>query len=125
VNLKELDAAILRLSRHPEDKDPKATDGSPIPTYAGLGLAGEAGECAELVKKALRTDAPIDRAEAALELGDVAYYLGRYAARLGLTMEDVVFAMVMKAERRSALGKDPEGEKRAMAAYLASVPPGV
>lgn len=85
--------------------------------YCALGLTGEAGEMAELVKKSLRSGQPIDRVKAVLELGDVQWYVGRMAQALGVTPGKVVEVMAMKLERRNqrqAAGlppKDHEGER--------------
>ena len=82
-----------------------------------LHLNKEAGDAAELVKKAIRSNKPIDKIKAVMELGDVQWYVGRFAHALGVTPEQVVQCMVMKLERRNqrqAAGlepKDHEGER--------------
>jgi NTP pyrophosphatase (non-canonical NTP hydrolase) len=63
------------------------------PIYPTLGLSGEAGEVADKVKKVLRDrgghfDDAI-RAEIALELGDVLWYVAQLASELGYELEDV------------------------------------
>jgi NTP pyrophosphatase (non-canonical NTP hydrolase) len=62
-------------------------------TYPALGLAGEAGEVAEHVKRTIRDDAGVvgdDRRDAiSKELGDVLWYLTQLASELGLELEDV------------------------------------
>ena len=40
-----------------------------------MGLAGEAGECTDIIKKHLFHDHELDREHLAKELGDVAWYL--------------------------------------------------
>lgn len=61
--------------------------------YPALGLAGEAGEVAEHVKKSIRDDAgavsPERRHALAQELGDVLWYLAQLATELDLDLEDV------------------------------------
>lgn len=52
------------------------------------GLAGEAGEVVELLKKHVR-DGRLDVEDLALELGDVLYYLTRIGQEFGLTLGDI------------------------------------
>ena len=66
--------------------------------YYALGLAGEAGECADKLKKHFRDDAgfvlsePLsaERRDAMKkELGDVLWYVARFAHHLGYTLDDI------------------------------------
>jgi len=73
-----------------------------------LGLAGEAGEVTEDVKKILRdkggktTDK--DREELVLELGDVMWYIAVVADYLGVTMEEVAEKNIEKLVSRKNRG---------------------
>lgn len=62
--------------------------------YTVLGLAGEAGEVANQVKKVIRDDGgavSADRlAKLKDELSDVAYYLATACTELGLSLGDVI-----------------------------------
>lgn len=69
--------------------------------YTALGLASEAGEYAGKVKKLLR-DAKFRREEAALELGDVLWYVAAAADALGMTLEDVAQKNIDKLADRKA-----------------------
>ena len=61
--------------------------------YPTLGLAGEAGEVAEKVKKMLRDDGGVmtgERLEAlAGELGDVLWYVAQVATEAGLDLDEI------------------------------------
>lgn len=69
---------------------------------ATLGLVGEAGEVAELVKKGYyhQQDADLDRAKLKLELGDVLFYLDWLASLHGMTLTDVADANIEKLKAR-------------------------
>jgi NTP pyrophosphatase (non-canonical NTP hydrolase) len=62
-------------------------------TYPALGLCGEAGECAEKVKKAIRDDGGAlteeRRAALAAELGDVLWYLAQLATEAELDLDEI------------------------------------
>ena len=71
--------------------------------YPALGLAGEAGEVAEKVKKHIR-DGVLNVEELKKELGDVLWYLAAIASDLGLTLDDVAEANLQKLRSRQARG---------------------
>ena len=66
----------------------------------GLGVAGEAGEVADEVKKILFHDKPLDRTKLLTEIGDVLWYLDRLTRRLDATLEDAMEAVTDKLNRR-------------------------
>lgn len=73
---------------------PEAGTGSPLAlAYTALGLAGEAGEIANKVKKILRDDNGVvteeKRTEIGKELGDVIWYLARVAAELNRPLSNL------------------------------------
>ncbi|MDP9344436.1 MAG: nucleoside triphosphate pyrophosphohydrolase family protein [Actinomycetota bacterium] len=76
--------------------------------YPTLGLAGEAGEVAEKVKKLIRDDAGVlsDERRAALagELGDVLWYVAQVATEAGLDLQDVAQANLDKLASRAQRG---------------------
>jgi NTP pyrophosphatase (non-canonical NTP hydrolase) len=77
-------------------------------TYTALGLAGEAGEVAELIKKMIRDDGSWlswERKEKLRgELGDVLWYLAQLADAAGLSLEAVAQANVDKLSSRAVRG---------------------
>lgn len=66
----------------------------------GLGLTGEAGEVADLIKKSVFHGHTIDREEIKKELGDTLWYLAQIATAAGLTLEEVATANVEKLKKR-------------------------
>ena len=75
--------------------------------YYTLGLTGEAGEVAEIVKKAYRVqpfNRPVDPTALALELGDVLWYLAALAEEYGFRLEDIAIMNIAKLEARSNPG---------------------
>jgi NTP pyrophosphatase (non-canonical NTP hydrolase) len=72
--------------------------------YPALGLAGEAGEVSNIIKKVIRdrTDVPIDKLRA--ELGDVLWYVAVLADDLGLKLEDIALDNIAKLAARKSRG---------------------
>jgi NTP pyrophosphatase (non-canonical NTP hydrolase) len=70
----------------------------------GLGLAGESGEVAELIKKVLRGDGLLDNERVASELGDVLFYLTKAAHLMGYTLEGIQSLNVDKLSDRRSRG---------------------
>lgn len=74
-------------------------------TYPTLGLAGEAGEVAEKVKKLYRDDnghLSTERRDAIVkELGDVLWYICMIAHEIGVPLEEVPKANIAKLSSRA------------------------
>jgi len=66
----------------------------------GLGLAGEAGEVADDIKKHLFQGHDLDLDALAKELGDVLWYAAATATTLGLSLADIAAGNVAKLEAR-------------------------
>jgi NTP pyrophosphatase (non-canonical NTP hydrolase) len=71
---------------------------------AALGLCGEAGEVAELIKKHMGHGKRVDTLELADELGDVLWYLTDLASRYGLDLGQIAARNVSKLRDRYPLG---------------------
>lgn len=69
-------------------------------TNGVLGLSGESGECADLVKKHLFQGHELDTEKLVNELGDVAWYLAVTAEAIGLDLETVLQMNVDKLRKR-------------------------
>lgn len=72
--------------------------------YPTLGLAGEAGEVAEKIKKVIRDGNGIvseeKKVEITKELGDVLWYVANLSKELGITLEEVAQKNLEKLQSR-------------------------
>ncbi|MCD6425234.1 MAG: nucleoside triphosphate pyrophosphohydrolase family protein [Anaerolineales bacterium] len=75
---------------------------------SALGLAGEAGEFANLVKKMTAHGHPFDPESLKDELGDVLWYLAEAATAVGLNLEDIASQNVDKLIKRYPEGFSEE-----------------
>lgn len=65
-----------------------------------LGLVGESGEIADLVKKHLMQGHPLDPEHVAKELGDVCWYIAETATAIGCDLETVLKMNIEKLRKR-------------------------
>ena len=72
-----------------------------------LGLCGESGEVADIVKKSIFQGHPLDAAHLAKELGDVAWYVAVTAYAIGYDLETILQMNVDKLRERYPNGFDP------------------
>ena len=89
VGLEEYEDEVARTAGL-EAGDPAAW------SNAGLGIAGEAGEVADLIKKHLHHGRPLDRDALVRELGDVLWYITFAAHLAGFSLADVMWVNVAK-----------------------------
>lgn len=84
--------------------------------YPALGLAGEAGEVADKVKKIMRGDSELDsgrRHDIAMEIGDVLWYCATLANDLGFSLEEIARMNYAKLKSRQERGKiSGDGDNR-------------
>ena len=77
--------------------------------YPTLGLAGEAGEVAEKIKKVIRDDGgevlPEKKKEIEKELGDVLWYVAQIATELGFSLDEIAEKNIEKLYSRMERGK--------------------
>jgi len=83
-------------------------DSVPMVVNGVLGLCGEAGECADMVKKNLFQGHELDKEHFAKELGDVAWYLAVAAHAVGYDLETVLQINVDKLRKRYPNGFEAE-----------------
>lgn len=67
---------------------------------AALGLCGEAGEFADIVKKHLHQGHALDRPKLIREVGDVLWYVALACEVLGVTIDEVAQTNVDKLRKR-------------------------
>ena len=73
--------------------------------YLSLGLAGEAGEVASLVAKAVRdSDGNVNRESLKKELGDVLWFVAALAEHYNLDMLDIAVGNINKLRSRQSRG---------------------
>ena len=72
----------------------------PMELNGVLGLAGESGECVDLMKKHLFQGHPLDKEHLAKELGDVAWYIAVTSYAIGYDLETILRMNVEKLQRR-------------------------
>ena len=76
-----------------------------------LGLCGESGECADIVKKYLAQGHVLDKEKLIKELGDVAWYLAITAEALEVSLESVFQQNIDKLTARYPTGFDKNRSK--------------
>lgn len=79
------------------------------PAYIALGLTGEAGEVADMIKKSMRHGELHQghKSEILLEIGDVLWYASAMAQHLGWTLADVMALNDTKLRLREEAGVHP------------------
>jgi NTP pyrophosphatase (non-canonical NTP hydrolase) len=77
----------------------------------GLGIAGESGEVADLIKKYIGHGHPLDKNLIAKELGDVLWYIAALATLNGLSLSDVAITNVAKLRLRYPEGFSEEASR--------------
>lgn len=77
--------------------------------YPALGMAGEAGEVADKVKKVIRDNnadfSPLKCEEIAMEIGDVLWYCAVLADRIGYRLDTIARMNNRKLKSRQLRGK--------------------
>jgi NTP pyrophosphatase (non-canonical NTP hydrolase) len=97
MTLNEYQALAQRTSRKDISPDDHLFNGI-------LGLAGETGECADLVKKCFFQDGRDIREDLKDEAGAVLWYVAEVISAMGWTLEEVAQNNVEKLKRRYPAG---------------------
>ena len=90
--------------------------------HAGMGMATEAGEFVDSLKKTIFYGKPLDEVNLIEEMGDLLWYVGLACDALGVPIELVMDRVVSKLEQRypekftdeAALNRDLEAERKAL-----------
>ena len=69
-----------------------------------LGMCGEAGECADIVKKHMMQGHNLDKEHLAKEVGDVLWYIAETATALGFNLDNIMQMNVDKLKARYPQG---------------------
>ena len=77
-------------------------------TNGVLGLAGETGECCDIVKKHKFQGHEFDKEHLKDELGDVLWYIAETCSGLGITLEEVALFNLEKLHKRYPKGFEKE-----------------
>lgn len=82
--------------------------------HMAIGVAGEAGELIDAVKRWGIYNKPIDRVNVVEELGDLEFYMAGLRQRLDITRDETLHANRCKLDKRYAEGyTDEEAQARA------------
>lgn len=83
--------------------------------HMAVGVAGEAGELLDCVKKHVIYNKPLDRVNAVEELGDIEFYLENLRQSLGITREETIHQNRLKLGVRYSSGSysDRQAQERA------------
>jgi NTP pyrophosphatase (non-canonical NTP hydrolase) len=79
--------------------------------WNALGLAGEAGEVADTIKKAVFHQHGLDRDELIKELGDVLWYVAALCTKLDISMSEVAERNIAKLHKRYPEGYSSAASK--------------
>lgn len=100
MTINEYQVEALRTASGMNKQHPMALNGV-------MGLAGESGECVDMMKKHLFQGHALDTEHLAKELGDVAWYLAIAAHAIGYDLETILQMNVDKLRKRYPDGFDP------------------
>jgi len=101
MRMDEYQQLALRTAGHREDRQQ-------VLTYTALGLTGESGEVAEMIKKAFYHGHALEKEALSQELGDVLWYLAVMASGLGLSLDQIASENIDKLRARYPEGFSEE-----------------
>lgn len=84
------------------------TDDDVMLIWHATGLAGEAGEVSDMIKKGIFHQHGLDREKLIKELGDVLWYVAALATKLDASLGDIMQANITKLKARYPAGYSSE-----------------
>lgn len=105
LNRAELRADLLALidsaaNLETPDQAPSMDDNQIMVLWNAIGLIGEAGELAPLVRYAIWTGAAFDQDQITDEAGDVLWYVAALCTKLNISLSEVMERNIAKLRRR-------------------------
>lgn len=108
-SFEQYEAAVAKTAIYPHVGD----GNTPALSYVALGVAGEAGEVAEKIKKWIRKGGELEKLPVIKECGDVLWYITRMANELGYSLADVAEINIQKLKDRKQRNViNSEGDNR-------------
>lgn len=101
MQINEYQQLAMRTSNKILNKDMHIMNGA-------LGLVGESGEVADLVKKYWMQGHSLDHDHIAKELGDICWYIAETATAIGYELETIMQMNIDKLRKRYPEGFDAE-----------------
>lgn len=92
-------AMVAKLAKRGSDILASLTPESVHLWHMGTGVAGEAGELIDAIKKHVAYNKPVDFDNVVEELGDLEFYMEGVRSALGITRERTLLANLNKLER--------------------------
>lgn len=83
-----------------DEPDFELTNDEVMLAWNALGLAGEAGEVADLVKKSVFHRHRLDTEKIVEELGDVLWYISALCTKLNIDLDDIMMNNIKKLNLR-------------------------
>lgn len=93
-------AFVSSLKKPPEIISKELTAAKADAVHMSLGIAGEAGELVDAIKKWTMYNKDLDIANVKEELGDLAFYMVGLMELFGISLTDVIAGNVEKLQKR-------------------------
>lgn len=90
MHTKDYGKMVFRLFKDPVQILAELTPDKVNLNHAACGLAGEAAEVLDLIKKHVNTGAPLNREKVLKEMGDTEFYMEAMRQALGVSRETVL-----------------------------------
>lgn len=103
------------LSKPGEEIAARMTEAEADLWHMATGVAGEAGELLDAVKKAVVYKKPLDRENVVEELGDLRFYMAGLMNRLDITEDEILAHNNAKLSKRYAAGSYSNEQAQARA----------